>query len=93
MSVIAQANDDQSVANFYAYSPYGEVTTIGPDDGNALQYTGRENDDIGLYYYRSRYYDPVLKRFISEDPMGVAGGLNYTATSRAIRPTTPIRSV
>ena len=72
MSVIAQANDDQSVANFYAYSPYGEVTTIGPDDGNALQYTGRENDNIGLYYYRSRYYDPVLKRFISEDPMGVS---------------------
>ncbi|MCA3162153.1 MAG: RHS repeat-associated core domain-containing protein, partial [Burkholderiales bacterium] len=28
----------------------------------------------GLYYYRARYYDPVLKRFLSEDPIGLAGG-------------------
>lgn len=79
MSVIAQGNDDQSVQNFYAYSPYGEVATVGPDDGNPLQYTGRENDGTGVYFYRARYYDPVLKRFISEDPIGVAGGINvYT---------------
>jgi hypothetical protein len=63
MSVIAQANDDQSMANFYAYSPYGATTTLGPDGGNALHYTGRENDGTGLYYYRSRYYDLESKRF------------------------------
>ena len=40
---------------------------LGVDDGNPLQYTGRENDGTGLYYYRARYYDPALKRFISED--------------------------
>jgi RHS repeat-associated protein len=74
MSVIAQANDSQGVDNFYAYSPYGEVQTLGPDGGNSLQYTGRENDGTGLYYYRARYYDPVLKRFISEDPIGLSGG-------------------
>ena len=39
-----------------------------------MQYTGRENDHNGLYYYRARYYDPVLKRFLSEDPIGLAGG-------------------
>jgi len=76
MSVIAQANDSQGVDNFYAYSPYGEATTLGPDEGNSLQYTGRENDGTGLYYYRARYYDPVLKRFISEDPIGISGGMN-----------------
>jgi YD repeat-containing protein len=48
MSVIAQANDDQSIANFYAYSPYGQSVTLGPDGGNSLQYTGRENDGTGL---------------------------------------------
>lgn len=73
MSVIAQTNDDQSVGNFYAYSPYGEAVALGPDEGNPLQYTGRENDGTGLYYYRARYYDPVLKRFVSEDPIGLAG--------------------
>lgn len=79
MSVIAQANDDQSIGNFYAYSPYGEATTLGPDEGNALQYTGRENDGTGLYYYRARYYDPMLKRWLSEDPIGMDGGLNLYA--------------
>jgi RHS repeat-associated protein len=76
MSVIAQANDAQSVDNYYAYSPYGEATTLGPDGGNSIQYTGRENDGTGLYYYRARYYDAVLKRFVSEDPIGLGGGAN-----------------
>src|SRR6266508_703778 len=79
MSVIAQANDDQSMSNFYVYSPYGESITLGADDGNSIQYTGRENDGTGLYFYRARYYDPVLKRFISEDPFGLSGGLNMHA--------------
>jgi len=34
------------------------------------------NGYSGLYYYRARYYDPVLKRFISEDPIGLMGGGN-----------------
>jgi RHS repeat-associated protein len=76
MSVIAQAEDDQSVANFYAYSAYGEAAILALDQGNSLQYTGRENDQTGLYYYRARYYDPGLKRFITEDPIGIAGGIN-----------------
>ncbi len=82
MSVIAQANDAQGTENFYAYSPYGQAITLGPDGGNSLQYTGRENDGTGLYYYRARYYDPVIKRFISEDPIGVAGGVNLYAYVR-----------
>ncbi len=75
-SVIAQANDDSSISNFYNYSPYGDAVSLGSDEGNPLQYTGRENDGTGLYYYRARYYDPWLKRFISSDPIGIAGGLN-----------------
>lgn len=62
---------------FYAYSPYGEATALGPDGGNSLQYTGRENDGTGLYYYRARYYDPVLKRFVSEDPIALQAGPNF----------------
>ena len=57
------------------YEPYGEVTSTGTSD-NSYQYTGRENDGNGLYYYRARYYSQSLKRFISEDPMGLAAGLN-----------------
>ena len=78
-SVTAQARDDSSILNFYAYSPYGEASAVGPDEGNAIQFTARENDGTGLYFYRARYYDPVLKRFISEDPIGLAGGANVYA--------------
>ncbi|MBE7501414.1 MAG: RHS repeat-associated core domain-containing protein [Verrucomicrobiales bacterium] len=36
---------------------------------------GREWDtNTGLYDNRARYYDPDLGRFISEDPIGFAGG-------------------
>jgi RHS repeat-associated protein len=39
---------------------------------------GREWDpEAGLYYYRARYYDPQVGRFVSEDPIGFAGGLNF----------------
>jgi RHS repeat-associated protein len=32
--------------------------------------------DAGLYHVRARWYDPELERFISEDPIGLAGGIN-----------------
>jgi RHS repeat-associated protein len=75
-SVLALSKDDQSIQNFYEYSAYGETRALGDDEGNPIQYTGRENDRTGLHYYRARYYDPGLKRFISEDPIGVEGGVN-----------------
>lgn len=47
-------------------------TTAGP------AYTGREWDpETGLYYYRARYYDSQLGRFISEDPVGFQAGPNF----------------
>ena len=38
-------------------------------------YTGREFDhETGLYYYRARYYDSKVGRFITKDPIGFDGG-------------------
>jgi RHS repeat-associated protein len=73
-SVIALAREDEGVVNTYAYSPYGESASSADDEGNSSEYTARENDGTGLYFYRARYYDPVLKRFVAEDPIGLAGG-------------------
>jgi RHS repeat-associated protein len=88
-SVIATAKQDQTPEAFYAYTPYGETQALGGDPdspANVAQYTARENDGLiggtnggNLHYYRVRYYDPVLKRFIGEDPIGLLGGGNAYA--------------
>src|SRR5262249_43833301 len=37
----------------------------------------REHDGTALYYYRARYYNPSLHRFVSQDPIGFRGsGIN-----------------
>jgi len=76
-SVIALTDETGTVRTQYNYSPFGETDIIGESSENPFQYTGRENDNTGLYYYRARYYSPGLKRFISEDPIGLLGGINF----------------
>jgi RHS repeat-associated protein len=68
-SVIALVDDTGAVKTTYTYDPFGNVTVSGEASDNPFQYTGRENDETGLYYYRARYYSPELQRFISEDPI------------------------
>lgn len=77
-STIALTNTTGALIQQYTYEPYGQVVLGTPSSTltNPYQYTGRENDGTGLYYYRARYYDPLSKRFISEDPIGLAGGPN-----------------
>jgi len=50
-SVLALAGEDEVPATFYGYSPFGETRASGEASENASQYTGRENDGTGLYYY------------------------------------------
>ena len=72
-STIALADYSGNVQTSYIYDPYGNTSVTGTSNANEFQYTGRENEGNGLYYYRARYYSPVLHRFISEDPLGFAG--------------------
>jgi RHS repeat-associated protein len=72
-STIALVDSSGNMQTSYTYDPYGGTSVTGTGDGNEFQYTGRENDGNGLYFYRARYYSPLLGRFISEDPLGFAG--------------------
>jgi RHS repeat-associated protein len=78
-SVSALGGHNGGVTQALAYSPFGTVATSSGSSGNRLKYTGREDDGSGLYYYRARYYDPAIGRFISEDPKGFEAGVNFYA--------------
>ncbi|TKB80275.1 MAG: hypothetical protein E8D42_02675 [Nitrospira sp.] len=72
-STIALSNDAGTVTTQYTHSPFGSTTVTGPSS-NPFQFTGRENDGNGLYYYRARYYSPSHSRFLSEDPLEFDAG-------------------
>ncbi|MBU7017201.1 MAG: RHS repeat-associated core domain-containing protein [Theionarchaea archaeon] len=48
------------------YKPFGEQLN---ETDERYTYNGKELDETGLYYYGARYYDPVIGRFISRDPL------------------------
>ncbi len=84
-SVTSLTKSDGTPSSFYSYDSFGNVISSGGRfaAANPVQYTGREFDsETGLYYYRARYYDPSVGRFLSEDPAGFAGGINRYAYVR-----------
>lgn len=100
-SVVAVTGPAQQVAERYRYTAYGETEVLRGDYsatagnrtevGQTFGFTGRRLDyeeGSGLYYYRNRFYDPAVGRFISRDPIGVWGdsaergnGQNYAANN------------
>lgn len=45
---------------------------------NPIRFQGQYLDDeTGLHYNRYRYYDPDTARYLSQDPIGLAGGDNF----------------
>jgi len=73
-SAVALSDSGGAIGTTYSYEPFGKVTPGGAPRTNPFQFTGRENDGTGLYYYRARYYSPGLQRFIAQDPIGFLGG-------------------
>jgi RHS repeat-associated protein len=71
-STLQLTDDAGNITSFYTYETSGETIVSGMS-ANPFQYSGRENDLTGLYYYRARYYAPLLQRFISEDPIRYGG--------------------
>lgn len=93
--VIALLDESGSVVAEYEYGAWGDIRSITDSSGaqvtssahiasiNPLRYRGYYYDtETGFYYLQSRYYDPVIKRFINADSqieMSLTEGLNLFA--------------
>ncbi len=64
---IALTNAAGATQTTYTYQAFGTTTQAGSASINSFQYTARENDGTGLYFYRARYYHSTVQRFLSED--------------------------
>lgn len=73
---VISATNGVSVLAEYEYGPYGQTLNSPSDIGNPFRFAGREYEADDLYYNRARFYDPTQARFISPDPLGVAGDIN-----------------
>ena len=50
------------------YSAFGEMRFLNGETVTDLLYTGQKlEEELGLYYYVARWYDPYLNRFLSPD--------------------------
>jgi len=80
-SVTDITNSSGSTVKTYQYEAFGKIrSSSGSLTQNTLTYTARERHvPSGLYYYRARFYDPLLGRFMNQDPIGHIGGINLYA--------------
>jgi RHS repeat-associated protein len=70
-------NNSGALLNHFTYDSFGTQTGSTPNAtvDTRYKFTGREFDDeTGDYFYRSRYYDPEVGRFLGEDAIGFGGG-------------------
>ncbi len=77
-STLALTDPSGNTLAQYTYEPFGNTTVTG-SSASTYEFTGRENDGTGVYFYRNRYYNPTFQRFIRQDPVGFIGGMNKYA--------------
>ena len=60
------------------YKTYGNVAAMEVEEvENNLRFQGQYYDDeSGLHYNRHRYYNPSTGQFVTQDPIGLLGGVN-----------------
>ncbi len=70
---ISLADPNPTVADFSDTGKSFDSFSIG----NEILFQGRRYDkESNLYYYRARHYDPVMGRFLQNDPMGYHDSMN-----------------
>ena len=68
---------DQNIVWNAEYEPFGKANITTETVTNNTRFPGQYYDqETGLYYNYFRYYDPSIGRYITSDPIGLAGGIN-----------------
>ena len=71
------ANSDASGVSI-ATNRYDEYGIPQSTNSGRFQYTGQVwIAELGLYYYKARFYSPTLGRFMQTDPIGYKDGINW----------------
>jgi RHS repeat-associated protein len=75
-SIDVLVNGQGVIVDQRTYNSFGNtLSQLDPTVKFRFGYTGRESDpETGLYYYRARYFDANVGRFISTDPIGFEAG-------------------
>ena len=82
------SDSNGNLVESYSYDVYGKFEILDADGnlldesitGNEYFFAGRRYEEKSeLYYYRARFYSPVLGRFLQPDPIGYGDGLNIYA--------------
>jgi RHS repeat-associated protein len=68
-SIAAITTSAGTMSRTYTYDVWGVIATQTGSIANPFTYTARESSEIGLMYYRARYYNVGIGRFVSEDPI------------------------
>jgi RHS repeat-associated protein len=76
-SIVSAADASGAAAYINTYNEYG---IAGSNNDGRFQYTGQAwIPELGLYYYKARFYSPNHGRFLQTDPTGYDDGLNWYA--------------
>jgi RHS repeat-associated protein len=71
-------NSTGGVTDSDEYDAFGNKWTVSGSTPNNYLYRGEQWDpDLGLYYLRARYYNPLSGRFTGVDPLTVQGQKRY----------------
>jgi RHS repeat-associated protein len=72
-TITSLSNGAGALAQTYTFDSFGNQTASSGSLTNSFRYTAREFDtETNLMYFRARYYEQSIGRFLSEDPMAYA---------------------